>query len=83
MRIEPDSDDWPEGIPLTLKRGAKLPEIRMNQESVTKQDTYRSIAPNADCPRREPGRASVGDSRGLPVDDDRRQAIGVAKSSGE
>jgi len=41
----------PEGVPLSLKPGARQAEVRMNPECITKQDIYRNIAPNADCPR--------------------------------
>ena len=60
-----------EGVPLSLKAGAKphprAPEIRMNPECLTKQEVYKNIAPIADshraseAQRRGPERASVGD----------------------
>lgn len=44
----PGFNRGPEGVPLSLKPGAKPPEIRTNPECFTKQEAYRNIAPNAD-----------------------------------
>jgi hypothetical protein len=47
----PQFNRGPEGVPLSTKPGARRAEIRMNPESITKQDAYKNIAPNADSPR--------------------------------
>jgi hypothetical protein len=44
----PEFNRGAEGVPLSLKPGAKPPEIRTNPECATKQETYRNIASNAD-----------------------------------
>lgn len=41
----------PEGVPLSTKPGANLPEVRTNPEYSRKQNAYTNIAPNADSPR--------------------------------
>ena len=45
----PQFNRGPEGVPLSSKPGAKLPEKRTNPECLRNQETYENIAPNADC----------------------------------
>ena len=56
----PQFNRGPEGVPLSLKPGAKPPEKRMNPECVRNQDIYKNIAPNADSLRvPSPGSAAL------------------------